>query len=435
MVSAFPRERNGHVEAVPLAEPDEDMAAVSMMDATALAPQRDSFQDRIDEVLERIAWSKSLNAYYYQQAVEALDGAWVIVGGKRKLMFATYSYLGLLQHPDIVRAAQEAAARYGAGTHGVRLLGGTLDLHLELEETIARFHNREAAIVYSSGYVTNLATISTLVGKGDWVISDKWNHASIVDGCLLARGEFVRFRHNDMDDLERRLRQAPARAGKLVVADAVFSMDGDIFNLPDAVALCRKYGARLMIDEAHSLGVLGATGHGIEEHFGMPGVIDIKMGTLSKTIPGIGGYITGSSDLIAFLKHSARGFVFSAALPPAVTAACTAAFGVIEREGVERNRILQRNVRHFLDGLKALGFDTGVSVTPIVPIMTWDDERAMLMTRYCQENGVFVLPVLSPAVPPGTSRLRANVTAAHTMADIDFALEVFAQAGREVGLI
>lgn len=435
MVSASLRERNGHAETTPFIEPDEDMVAVSMMAETATAPRRDSFQERIDEVLERIAWSKSLNAYYYQQAVEALDGAWVIVGGKRKLMFATYSYLGLLQHPDIVRAAQEATARYGAGTHGVRLLGGTLDLHIELEETIARFHNREAAIVYSSGYVTNLATISTLVGKGDWVISDKWNHASIVDGCLLARGEFVRFRHNDMDDLERRLRQAPARAGKLVVADAVFSMDGDIFNLPDAVELCRKYGARLMIDEAHSLGVLGATGHGIEEHFGMPGVVDIKMGTLSKTIPGIGGYITGSSDLIAFLKHSARGFVFSAALPPAVTAACTAAFGVIEREGVERNRILQRNVRHFLDGLKALGFDTGMSVTPIVPIMTWDDERAMLMTRYCQENGVFVLPVLSPAVPPGTSRLRANVTAAHTLADIDFALEVFAQAGREVGLI
>jgi len=435
MVPASPRVQNGPAEIAVFADPDEDVAALSRMAATVAGPRRDSFQERIDEVLERIAWSKSLNAYYYQQPVEALDGAWVIVGGQRKLMFATYSYLGLLQHPDIIRAAQEATARYGAGTHGVRLLGGTLDLHLELEATIARFHGREAAIVYSSGYVTNLATISTLVGKGDWVISDKWNHASIVDGCLLARGEFVRFRHNDMDDLERRLRQAPAHAGKLVVADAVFSMDGDIFNLPDAVALCRKYGARLMIDEAHSLGVLGATGRGIEEHFGMPGVIDIKMGTLSKTIPGIGGYITGSSDLIAFLKHSARGFVFSAALPPAVTAASTAAFGVIEREGVERNRILQRNVRYFLDGLKALGFDTGVSVTPIVPIMTWDDDRAMLMTRYCQENGVFVLPVLSPAVPPGSSRLRANVTAAHTIADIDFALEVFAQAGREVGLI
>ena len=190
-----------------------------------------------------------------------------------------------------------------------------------------------------------------------------------------------------------------------------------------------------MVDEAHSLGVLGATGHGIEEYFNLPGAIDVKMGTLSKTIPGIGGYITGDADLILFLKHSARGFVFSAALPPAVAAACKAGFEVLEREGVERNRILQRNVEQFLCGLKALGFDTGVSVTPIVPIMTWDDDRAMLMTKYCQDHGIFVLPVLSPAVAPGESRLRANVTVAHTAADIDFALGVFEAAGKEVGVI
>ncbi len=396
---------------------------------------RDGLQWKIDETMERVAWAKGLDAYYYQQPVSKLEGAWVEVNGQRKLMFATYSYLGLLQHPYIQEAAKNAVDRYGAGTHGVRLLGGTLDLHIELEETIARFHGRKAAIVYSSGYVTNLATISTLIGRGDWVISDKWNHASIVDGCQLARGEFVRFRHNDMADLERRLQQAPAKGGKLVVADAVFSMDGDIFNLPDAVDLCHKYGARLMIDEAHSLGVLGATGHGIEEYYNMPGAVDVKMGTLSKTIPGIGGYITGDEDLILFLKHSARGFVFSAALPPAVAAACKAGFEVVEREGVERNCILQRNVQHFLGGLQKRGFDTGVSVTPIVPIMTWDDDRAMLMTKYCQDHGLFVLPVLSPAVPPGASRLRANVTAAHTIADIDFALAVFEGAGKEVGLI
>ncbi|NUQ38161.1 MAG: pyridoxal phosphate-dependent aminotransferase family protein [Caldilineales bacterium] len=399
------------------------------------SPVRDGLQWKIDEMVQRIEWSKTLDAYYYQQAIDTIDGAWVETDGKRKLMFATYSYLGLLQHPDIAQAAKEAIDRYGVGTHGVRLLGGTLDLHIALEETIARFHGRSAAIVYSSGYVTNLATISTLVGRGDWVISDKWNHASIVDGCQLARGEFVRFRHNDMADLERRLQQAPAECGKLVVADAVFSMDGDIFPLPEAVEICRRYGARLMVDEAHSLGVLGATGHGIEEYYGMPGSIDIKMGTLSKTIPGIGGYIAGDLDLITFLKHSARGFVFSAALPPAVAAACQAAFDVLEREGVARNRILRRNVDHFLGGLKALGFDTGVSVTPIVPIMTGDEERAILMTKACQDNGVFVLPVLPPAVPHGASRLRANVTAAHTLADIDFALEVFAAAGRAVGVI
>ena len=395
----------------------------------------DGLQWKIDEMLGRVEDAKSKQAYYYQQAIREIDGAWVETEDGRKLMFATYSYLGLLKHPYIDQAAKEAIDRYGTGTHGVRLLGGTLDLHLELEKTIARFHGRDDAIVFSSGYVTNLATISTLVGKGDWVISDKWNHASIVDGCSLARGHFVRFRHNDMADLERRLKQAPESAGKLVVADAVFSMDGDIFPLPDAVELCRKYNARLMIDEAHSLGVLGATGHGIEEHFDMPGVIDVKMGTLSKTIPGVGGYITGDQGLITFLKHAARAFIFSAALPPAVAAACKAGFEVIEREGVERNRILSRNVQHFIQGLKERGFDTGVSVTPIVPIMTYSEEKAFMMTKYCQEHGVFVLPVLPPAVPPGKSRLRANVTAAHTIEDIDFALEVFEAAGKYAGVI
>ncbi len=396
---------------------------------------RDGLQWKIDEMMGRVEDAKSKRAYYYQQAIREIDGAWVETEDGRKLMFATYSYLGLLKHPYIDQAAKEAIDRYGTGTHGVRLLGGTLDLHLELEKTIARFHGRDDAIVFSSGYVTNLATISTLVGKGDWVISDKWNHASIVDGCSLARGHFVRFRHNDMADLERRLKQAPESAGKLVVADAVFSMDGDIFPLPDAVELCRKYNARLMIDEAHSLGVLGATGHGIEEYFDMPGVIDVKMGTLSKTIPGVGGYITGDQGLITFLKHAARAFIFSAALPPAVAAACKAGFEVIEREGVERNRILSRNVQHFIQGLKERGFDTGVSVTPIVPIMTYSEEKAFMMTKYCQEHGVFVLPVLPPAVPPGKSRLRANVTAAHTIEDINFALEVFEAAGKYAGVI
>ncbi len=397
--------------------------------------QRDGFQWRIDEMVSRVNAAKSDNAYYYQQSIREIDGAWVVTDEGRKLMFATYSYLGLLKHPYIDQAAKAAIDRYGTGTHGVRLLGGTLDLHLELEKTIARFHGRDDAIVFSSGYVTNLATISTIVGKGDWVISDKWNHASIVDGCSLARGQFVRFRHNDMADLERRLRQAPESAGKLVVADAVFSMDGDIFPLPDAVALCRKYNARLMIDEAHSLGVLGATGHGIEEYFDMPGSIDVKMGTLSKTIPGVGGYIAADEEMITYLKHAARAFIFSAALPPAVAAACKAGFEVIEREGVERNRILSRNVNHFIQGLKDRGFDTGVSVTPIVPIMTYDEDKAFMMTKYCQENGVFVLPVLPPAVPPGKSRLRANVTAAHTIEDIDFALDVFEAAGKFAGVI
>ncbi|HRJ45624.1 MAG TPA: aminotransferase class I/II-fold pyridoxal phosphate-dependent enzyme, partial [Caldilineaceae bacterium] len=301
---------------------------------------QDPFSWKIDAMWDRVTQIQEDDTYYYFQPVEQLDGPWVVTEGKRKLMFATYTYLGLINHPRIVAAAKAAADKYGAGTHGVRILGGTLDLHAQMERTVANFVERDDAIVYSSGYVTNLATISTLVGRGDWVLSDKWNHASIVDGCMLARGEFKRYRHNDMDDLEKQLRRAPEGAGKLVVADAVFSMDGDIFNLPDAVEICHRYNARLMVDEAHSLGVLGTNGRGIEEHFDMPGSIDVKMGTLSKTIPGIGGYIAGDKKLITFLRHSARGFVFSAALPPAVAGAIIEAFHVLEDEGIERNEVL-----------------------------------------------------------------------------------------------
>jgi glycine C-acetyltransferase len=397
--------------------------------------RQDGFSWKIDEWWERTQQAKDEELYYYFQPVEEVDGPWVVTEGQRKLMFATYSYLGLLNHPRIVAAAQAAVEKYGTGTHGVRILGGTLDLHVEMEQTIARYTERDDAIVYATGYVTNLATISALIGRGDWVFSDKWNHASIVDGCLLSRGKFARYRHNDMNDLAKQLQEAPEDAGKLVVADAVFSMDGDIFNLPAAVELCRRYNARLMVDEAHSLGVLGANGRGIEEHYDLPGVIDIKMGTLSKTIPGVGGYIAGDHKLINYLRHTARGFVFSAAVAPAVAAAIIEAFHVLEDEVVERNQILTGNVRHFIDGLQAAGFDTGLTETPIVPIMVGSEERALAMTQYCQKHGVFVLPVLPPAVPEGSARLRANVTAAHTTEDIDFALNVFTAAGRAVGVI
>ncbi len=395
----------------------------------------DGLDRRIAEVVQRIQWGKEEGLYYYLQPVERLDGAHVWVDGKPKLMFATYSYLGLLNHPKINEAARKAILRFGTGTHGVRLLGGTITLHQELERKIARFKGTEDAITFSSGYVTNLATISTLVGRNDVVICDKWDHASIVDGCLLSRAQFLRFRHNDMADLERCLAKTQDKATRLVVVDAVYSMDGDITPLPQVVELCRRYRARLMVDEAHSLGVLGETGRGIEEHFGMEGAVDIKMGTLSKTIPAVGGYIAADRDMITYLKHAARGFIFSAALPPAVCAAAISALQVIEEEGAALRARLQRNVDHFIGGLKALGFDTGHTETPIIPVIVGSDDHAMQMTRLLQDNGVFALPVLPPAVPPGTSRIRANVTAAHTEEDIDFALEAFAQAGRALGLI
>ena len=414
---------------------ESPLTEVSPAMCSAESEPIDGFSAKIDAWWDRITAAKADEAYYYLQPVDEIDGPWVRTEGQRKLMFATYSYLGLLKHPRIIAAAQAAVAEYGTGTHGVRLLGGTLDLHTQMERRIAEFTSRADAIVYSSGYVTNLATVSTMVGRGDWVLSDKWNHASIVDGCLLSQGKFKRFRHNDIADLERQLKLAPESVGKLVVADAVFSMDGDIFNLPDAVEVCRRYNARIMLDEAHSLGVLGSSGRGIEEHFDMTGAIDLKMGTLSKTVPGIGGYVAGSSRLINYLRHSARGFIFSAALPPAIVAAILTAFDVIEKEGVVRNRILRRNAEHFIGGLLAAGFDTGMTSTPIVPIMVKTEERAMAMTKFCQDNGVFVLPVLPPAVQEGTARLRANVTAAHTLEDIDFALDIFIRAGKLVGVI
>jgi glycine C-acetyltransferase len=394
----------------------------------------DAIGERIAAMNERTRVAQAAELYFYELPSSAIDGPWVTVNGRRMLMMASYSYLGLIGHPDISAAARGAIDRFGTGTHGVRMLAGTLTIHRELEETIARFKGAEDAVSYSSGYVTNLSVISTLVGRGDAVICDKINHASIVDGCLLSRANFIRFKHNDMADLERALIKAGSVA-KLVVVDAVFSMDGDVINLPAVSRLCKQYGAWLMVDEAHSLGVLGKTGRGIEEHFGLPAdTVDIKMGTLSKTIPSVGGYVAGQRDLISYLKHASRAFIFSAALPPASAAAAKAAFDVIEREPW-RVENLQHVDDLFLRGLKSLGFNTLLSQTPVVPLLTGDDERAFVMTRLCHQQDVFALPVVSPAVPVGLSRLRVTVTAAHEPEHVQCALDALERAGREVGVI
>jgi glycine C-acetyltransferase len=348
-------------------------------------------------------------------------------------MYASYSYLGLLGHPRIGAAAKAAVDQYGTGTHGVRTLAGTLKIHQELEETIAEFKHAEAAVTYSSGYATNLSVISTLMGRGDWVLSDKLNHASIVDGCLMSGAEFRRFRHNDMADLENRLKQAPADVSKLVVADAVFSMDGDVLDLPKTVELCQKYKAWLMIDEAHSVGVLGKTGRGIEEHFDLWDSVDIKMGTLSKTIPSVGGYVAGSKEMITYLRHASRAYIFSAALPPAQAAAANEAFKVILDEPWRIEK-LRQNADQFISGLKGAGFDTMLTTTAIVPVLCGTDERAFMLTRECQHKDLFVLPVVSPAVPEGLARLRATVLAAHEPDEIAYAIGVIAKAGKEIGI-
>ncbi|HEX2697642.1 MAG TPA: aminotransferase class I/II-fold pyridoxal phosphate-dependent enzyme, partial [Anaerolineales bacterium] len=378
---------------------------------------------------------KANDMYFYNQPIEEIrGGAKVLVRGREMGMYASYSYLGLVGHPRINEAAKKAVDQFGTGTNGVRMLAGSLTLHNELEETIANFKHAEAAVTYTSGYVTNLTVVSTLMGRGDYVLSDKLNHASIVDGCLMSGAEFRRFKHNDMEDLEHRLQQIPSGVSKLVIADAVFSMDGDVIDLPKMVEVCKKYGAYLMMDEAHSLGVLGKTGRGIEEHFGLKDVVDIKMGTLSKTIPSVGGYVAGKKELINYLRHASRAYIFSAALPPAQAAAANEAFKVILDEPWRIEK-LNQNTHLFINGLKSAGFDTLLTTTAIVPVLCGSDEQAFVMTREAQHKDVFVLPVVSPAVPEGQARLRATITAAHDPSEIERAMDVIVTAGKQIGII
>ena len=395
----------------------------------------DSVSRRVKILTERISKGKDDDMYFYNQPIEELrGGARVLVHGREMGMYASYGYLGLLGHPRINEAARKAIDKFGTGTNGVRTLAGSLTIHEELEETIAHFKHAEAAVTFTSGYVTNLTVISTLMGRGDYVLSDKLNHASIVDGCLMSGAEFRRFKHNDMEDLEHRLEQIPANISKLVISDAVFSMDGDVINLPRVAEICKKHGAYLMMDEAHSVGVLGKTGRGIEEHFGLEDVIDIKMGTLSKTIPSVGGYVAGKKDLITYLRHASRAYIFSAALPPAQTAAANEAFKVILDEPWRIEKLTQ-NAELFISGLKSAGFDTMLTTTAIVPVLCGSDEQAFIMTREAQHHDVFVLPVVSPAVPEGLARLRATVTAAHESSEIERAIDVIATAGKQIGII
>ena len=395
----------------------------------------DAVTRRIRAMNERVNLLKENDLYFYNQAVEEVrGGARVLVHGREMGMYASYGYLGLLGHPRINAAARKALDKFGTGTNGVRTLAGTLPIHNELEETIANFKHTEAAITYTSGYATNLTVISTLVGRGDYVLSDKLNHASIVDGCLMSGAEFRRFKHNDMAHLETMLQNVPDGAAKMVIADSVFSMDGDIVDLPKMVELCKKYNAWLMVDEAHSVGVLGKRGTGIEEHFGLGDVIDIKMGTLSKTIPSVGGYVAAKKEIVNYLRHASRAYIFSAALPPAQAAAANESFKVILDEPWRLER-LNENTKQFIGGLKSMGFDTMLTETAIVPVLCGDDERAFAITRECQHNDVFILPVVSPAVPEGTARLRATVTAGHDPSEIERAMEVIGEAGKKLGII
>ena len=393
-----------------------------------------SLLSRYQLLNRRVATLKEQDLYFFEPMISRHEGAWVVADGKRMLMLASYDYLGLLSHDLLKGAAIHTINTLGTGHHGSRLLTGTTEIHRNLEKRLADFMETEDAIVFGSGYVTNLAVISALVGPGDCVIGDQWNHASIVDGCRMSGADFLVFAHNDMRSLEDCLKKAGERQS-LVVVDAVYSMDGDIAPLPEIIQLCQRYQALVMVDEAHSLGVLGPNGRGIQEHFGLqPSDIDIKMGTVSKSLASSGGFVAASHDIVSFLRHHARGYIFSGALAASQANAAIAALDILQFEP-NRTKQLWRNVKHYSEGLTSLGFDIGSTVSPIVPVMTGDIDTTLAMTASCRDRGVLVAPVCYPAVPMDAPRLRTCISAIHSDDDIQFALQTLGHAGKKCGLI
>ncbi|MGH3683793.1 MAG: aminotransferase class I/II-fold pyridoxal phosphate-dependent enzyme [Pseudonocardiaceae bacterium] len=362
------------------------------------------------------------------------DSPYVSLDGERYLMMSGYSYLGLSGDARVVEGAKAAVDRYGSGNIGVRALAGSIPLHEELEAELARFVGREHALVFGSGYAANVGTVCALAGPGDTVLIDKYVHASIVDGCRLSGATVTRFRHNDLDHLDRRCQLADKSGLLLVIVDSVYSMDGDIAPLPGLRTVCDAHGALLMADEAHALGVIGPTGRGIEEHFGGSDLVDVKVGTLSKGIPSMGGWVAGSALLTGHLKYQARPFLFSAALGPAQVGAALAALRILDREP-QRVRHIQRESARLRSILAAAGMQTGQSETAVIPLIAGSDERAYDFATACRRAGVIALPVVSPAVPTGLARLRIAVTAGHGAADIDIAAEAFRTAARHCDLI
>jgi 8-amino-7-oxononanoate synthase len=384
------------------------------------------------------AWTRATEAqaagmYPYFIPLTDSEGTEVTVGDHRLIMIGSNNYLGLTTHPRVRQAAIEATERYGTSCTGSRFLNGTLEMHLELERRLAEFMGTEASLVFSTGYQTNLGTISALVDRGDFVITDKDDHASIVDGCRLAFGEMRRFNHNDLDHLDRVLTGLPEDAGKLVVVDGVFSMGGDIAPLPELVPICQKHGARLMVDDAHSVGVLGG-GRGTAAHFGLTDQVDLVMGTFSKSFASLGGFIAGSAPVISYIQHRARSLIFSASIPPANAAAAMAALEVMqtEPERIERVNVIGDRMRA---GFHKLGFSNGTSQTPVVPVIIGDDDLTFMTWKALYQAGVYTNPVISPAVPPDQSLLRTSYMATHTDEQLDRVLSVFSQVGSSLGLI
>jgi 8-amino-7-oxononanoate synthase len=375
----------------------------------------------------------AMGVYPYFLPLEHSEGTTAVFNGREVIMIGSNNYLGLTTHPKVRQAAIDAINMYGTSCTGSRFLNGTLELHLELERRLARFMGTEAALTFPTGYQTNVGAITALVGKGDYVIVDKEDHASIVDGCLMCYGEMRRFSHNDISSLETMLSRIPAEAGKLVVVDGVYSMGGDIAPLPEIVQIAKKYGARIMVDDAHSIGVLGH-GRGTAAHFGLESEVDVIMGTFSKSFASVGGFLAGKADVLHYIQHHARSLIYSASPPPANVATVIACIDVIEdNPGIVDQ--LWDNAEYMRTNLKRLGYDTGRSNTPIIPLIIRDDLRTVLAWRALADSGLYVNPVVPPGVPANMSLLRTSYTATHRREHLDRALEILEDVGHRLDLI
>ena len=371
-----------------------------------------------------IAKEKGVYPYFHK----LYSGQDVVVNmeGHRTIMLGSNNYLGLTNHPKVKEAAIKAIEKYGSGCSGSRFLNGTLDLHLKLEEELAQFLNKERVMTFSTGFQSNLGIISAIVGRNDYIICDKENHASIYDGCKLSYGKMLRYNHDDMEDLERKLQAVPKESGALIVTDGVFSMSGDIANLPVIVDLAKKYGARVMVDDAHGLGVIGKGGRGTASYYGLEDEVDIYMGTFSKSLASLGGYMAASKDVVEYVKHTSRPYIFSASITPASVASANAALDILKAEP-ERVENLNNISAYMRQKLKEKNIDIIESKTPIIPIYTYQDDKTFIACKLLLERGVYVNPVVSPATPVGQSLLRTSYTANHTKDIIDEAADKIAE--------
>jgi 8-amino-7-oxononanoate synthase len=377
--------------------------------------------------------AQALGLYPYFIPLTESEGTVAEYKGKSLIMCGSNNYLGLTTHPEVQEAAREAISRFGTSCTGSRFLNGTLELHERLENELADWVQKEKALVFSTGMQVNLGTISSLVGRKEYIILDREDHASIVDGARLSYGELIRYKHNDMEDLEGKLSRLPADKGKLLVVDGLYSMEGDIARLPEIVPLCKQFGVRLMVDDAHAVGVLGG-GRGTAAHFGLTDDVDLIMGTFSKSFASIGGYLAGDAEVIDFVKHNARSLIFSASIPGPNAAAAIAALNIMRREPerIDRvNKIAERMRKEY----KNLGFDIGFSETPVIPIIIGDDTLTLQAWKKLLENGLFVNPIISPGTPPGRQLLRTSYMATHTDQQLDQVLVIFEKVGKELGLI